>query len=75
MWTSELVWTLQRDDDDDDDDDDDNNNNNNYYYYYTALLTMTVAVILCASKIYWLVQDAILRPHAHKISASIPVSK
>jgi hypothetical protein len=36
---------------------------------------MTVSVILCASKIYWLVQDAILRPHAHKISASFPVSK
>lgn len=50
--------------------DDDNN-----YYNYTALLTMTAAVILCASKIYWLVQDAILKPHAHRISASIPISK
>ena len=55
-WKSEPVWTLQRGDDED-----------NKYYNYTALLTTTVAVILCASKIYWLVQDEILRPHGHKI--------
>jgi len=65
-WNSEPVWTLQRGDDDD---------NNYYNYNYTALLTMTEAVIFCASKIYWFVQDAILRPHAHNISALVPVSK